>query len=151
MEITKSESRKTFRLVISNQISALRQMSTWLDTIIRPLGIAEELVFNLDLCADEAVTNIISYAYPENGVHEIALQLSIWNEALSLEIEDDGVAFNLLDWPEHVRPESLDDASIGGLGIDLIRNFMDECSYSRQQGRNILKMVAHIARQINQQ
>lgn len=146
MEETKSSSETPYRLVIPNQLAALRQMSVWLDVTIRQLGMSEELVFNFDLCANEAVTNIISYAYPETGAHEITLKLSVQNEALSLEIEDDGVPFNPLERPEHARPESLDDAKIGGLGIDLIRNFVDECNYSRQRGRNILKMVAHIPR-----
>lgn len=144
MEKTKSGAETHCRLVIPNQLSAVRQMSAWLDETIRRLGGPEGLVFNFDLCANEAVTNIISYAYENNGAHDIVLQLTMQNEKLILEIEDDGVPFNPLDKPEHVSPASLDDAEIGGLGIDLIRKFMDECIYSRQRGKNILRMVAYI-------
>lgn len=119
-------------------------MSAWLDETIRRLGGPEGLVFNFDLCANEAVTNIISYAYTNNGAHDIVLKLTMQNKTLILEIEDDGVPFNPLDKPEHVSPASLDDAEIGGLGIDLIRKFMDECNYTRQRGKNILRMVAYI-------
>src|SRR4051794_24174619 len=99
-------------------------MSLWLDKEIRQLGLPEQVLFNFDLCANEAVTNIISYAYPHNGNHKILLQIAIAQDAVSLTIEDDGIAFNPLEEPKHVQPTSLEAARIGGLGVDLIRNFM---------------------------
>ena len=131
-------------LVIVNQLDALREMSTWLETALRHLGMPEDLIFNFDVCANEAVTNIISYAYPEHGTHEITLRLSMQEQALALEIEDDGMAFNPLARPPHVQPANLEEAEIGGLGIDLIRSFMDECHYTRVHQHNILKMIAHV-------
>jgi serine/threonine-protein kinase RsbW len=133
------------QLVIPNQLAAVRQMSHWLDAIIRSMGLPEEVVFSFDLCANEAVTNIISYAYPQGGQHAIELNMQLESGRLSLKIEDDGIPFNPLErWP-HVQPKSLEDAAIGGLGIDLIRNFMDVCHYIRHQDRNILT-ITHILR-----
>jgi serine/threonine-protein kinase RsbW len=133
-------------LVIRNELSALREMSAWLEATIQRLEVPEPLVFKFDLCANEAVTNVISYAYPQNGSHEIGLRLFRENEALCLEIEDDGIPFNPIERPQHAQPASLEEAEIGGLGVDLIRTFMDECHYARRSGRNVLKMVAHIER-----
>lgn len=133
-------------LVIRNELSALREMSAWLEATIQRLEVPEPLVFKFDLCANEAVTNVISYAYPENGAREIGLRLFREDEALCLEIEDDGIPFNPIERPKHVQPASLEEAEIGGLGVDLIRTFMDECHYARRSGRNVLKMVAHIER-----
>lgn len=129
-------------LTINNHASEIRRMSLWLDAAFRQLGLPAELLSKFDLCADEAVTNIISYAFPENGAHEISLRLSVINMMASLEIEDDGIPFNPLDAPEHVQPASLEEANIGGLGVELIRRFMDECNYARHNGRNVLKMTA---------
>jgi serine/threonine-protein kinase RsbW len=61
---------------------------------------------------------------------------------VSLDIEDDGVAFNPFDAPQHVQPASLEEANIGGLGIALMRRLMDECTYARRGGRNVLEMAA---------
>lgn len=119
-------------------------MSLWLDATSRQLGLPAELLFKFDLSANEAVTNIISYAFPENGIHEISLRLSVTKLAASLEIEDDGIPFNLLEAPGHVQPASLEEAHIGGLGIDLIRDFMDECHYVRHNGRNVLKLTVNV-------
>lgn len=132
------------RLAIPNQLEALRPMSAWLDGTIRQLAMPEPLLFKFDLCANEAVTNIISYAYADSSPHEIVLRLFQERDGLCLEIEDDGRAFNPIERPRHEQPGSLDDAQIGGLGVDLIRSFMTECHYARRDGRNILKLMARI-------
>lgn len=115
-------------------------MSEWLDAALRKLAVPADVLFRFDLSANEAVTNIISYAYPENSNHEIMLQLSAVGSAVSLQIEDDGAPFNPLAAPPHVQPASLEEASIGGLGIDLIRRYMDDCVYARRNGRNVLRL-----------
>lgn len=132
-------------LIINNHVSEIRRMSEWLDAALHQLAVPAELLFRFDLSANEAVTNIICYAYPENGSHEITLQLSVSAAAVSLTIEDDGAPFNPLAAPPHVQPASLEEASIGGLGIDLIRRFMDDCAYVRRNGRNVLKMSVAVA------
>lgn len=129
-------------LTIRNQVTEIRRMSDWLDAALRRLGVPADLRFRFDLSANEAVTNIISYAYPDNGEHEISLQLSIGDAGISLQIEDDGTPFNLLSAPAHVRPASLEEAAIGGLGIDLIRKSIDQCDYTRSNGRNMLSLTA---------
>jgi len=127
-------------LKITNQLSEVGRMSLWLDEAMRQHGVPEDLGFKLDLCANEAVTNIISYAFSENGKHEIMLQLSVDDSGATLVIMDDGVAFNLLEAPEHVQPATLEEAEIGGLGILLIRRLMHRCTYERQDGRNVLRL-----------
>lgn len=129
-------------LVIPNEFSALRQMTDWLDATIRALHIPERLIFDFDLCANEAVTNVISYAYPQNGSHRIALRLYRDDERVCLEIADDGVPFNPLERPPREQPDSIEEAEIGGLGVDLIRSFMKECRYARRDGLNVLTLVA---------
>jgi serine/threonine-protein kinase RsbW len=129
---------------INNQVSEIRRMGEWLDAAFRQLGLPADLLFRFYLCSEEAVTNTISYAFPENGFHEISLRLSVIKSMVCLEIEDDGVAFNPLDAPARVQPASLEEADIGGLGIALIQRLMDECTYSRQGGRNVLRMTATV-------
>jgi serine/threonine-protein kinase RsbW len=131
-------------ITINNQVSEIRRVGEWLDASFRQLGLPADLLFKFDLCAEEAVTNTISYAFPENGAHEISLRLSVCGAMVCLEFEDDGVAFNPLDAPQHVQPASLEEANIGGLGIALMRRLMDECTYARQDGRNVLKMTATV-------
>jgi len=116
-------------------------MSLWIDAASRQLGLPAGWISKLDLCANEAVANIISYAFPDEGMHEISMRLSFNGSSASLEIEDDGIPFNPLVAPEHVQPASLEEVLIGGLGIKMIRRYMDKCKYIRRKGKNVLKMT----------
>jgi len=119
-------------------------MSLWLTGSLGRYGLSRELQFRFDLCANEAVTNIISYGFPANGEHQILLRLSVEQGKAVLEIEDDGIAFNPLHVPEHIQPENLNEAKIGGLGIDLIRHYMDDVDYARTQNINKLSMQINL-------
>lgn len=129
-------------LKINNHVSEIRRMTQWLESAFQQMGLPATLFSRFELCAEEAVTNIINYAFPENGPHDISLRLFSKKMMVSLEIEDDGISYNPLDAPEHVQPRTLNEANIGGLGIDLIRRMMDECKYVRCDGKNRLKLSA---------
>jgi serine/threonine-protein kinase RsbW len=133
-------------LTIVNDVPEIRRMSLWLEAAFRELGLPAEWIFKFELSAGEAVANIISYAFPDDSLHEIFLRLSFNGSLASLEIEDDGIPFNPLDAPEYVQPASLEEAKLGGLGIELMRRHMDECNYVRHNGRNVLKMTAIVPR-----
>jgi anti-sigma regulatory factor (Ser/Thr protein kinase) len=119
-------------------------MSLWLTGSLGRCGLSRELQFKFDLCANEAVTNIISYAFPATGEHEIFLSLCVDEGKAKLEIEDDGIAFNPLLVPAHTQPKSLREAKVGGLGIDLIRHYMDQVDYSRAKKINRLTMQINL-------
>ena len=126
------------RIVIGNNVAELRRMSGWLRAYTEAADIPPECVHRLDVCANEAVTNIISYAYEEPGWHEITLELSETAQGVRLVIRDDGKPFNALEVPAHMTPASLDAAEIGGLGVHLIRRLMPHCDYRRENGINVL-------------
>jgi len=132
----------TFRLVIRNQLTELRLMSSWLTQSIEAMGGSDTQIFNFDLCANEAVSNIISYGYTDQDEHEIILDIAVSGDLLCLSIEDDGSPFNPLEKPEHLSPHNLEEAQIGGLGVDLILKIMKECHYARVNGKNIFKMCS---------
>jgi anti-sigma regulatory factor (Ser/Thr protein kinase) len=133
---------KQHTLVIKNQIIDIALMSEWLTSVFEQEGLSQKLLFKFNLSSEEAVTNIISYAYETPGMHNITLTMTTDAQYASLEIIDDGLAFNPLENPEHQQAESLQTVSIGGLGIDLIRNYMDECHYCRKNEQNVLTLSA---------
>lgn len=132
-------------LVIPNRIPSLRQMSAWLNGTLKDMGMNEQVLFHFDLCANEAVSNVIGYAFPDAGEHLITVRITRMDDRLSLEIEDDGMPFNPLTKPRNIPAASLEEAEIGGLGVDLIRHYMDDYTYRREAGRNILMMTANLA------
>jgi anti-sigma regulatory factor (Ser/Thr protein kinase) len=128
------------RLVIANQVTELRRMTEWLWANGTAADIPQDLLFKLDVCANEAVINIITYAYEDSRPHDITLELNKTEAGACLVIQDDGKAFNMLEVAEREKAESLADAAIGGLGIHLIRRLMERCDYQRQGAFNVLSL-----------
>jgi anti-sigma regulatory factor (Ser/Thr protein kinase) len=131
------------RFVMGNDVAELRRMTQWLQESAAAAGIARDLARLLDQCANEAVVNIISYAYEDEKHHDITLELSKSANGACLEIRDDGKPFNMLEVPEREPVASLADAQIGGLGIHLIRRMTARCDYRREGGFNVLSLEAH--------
>jgi anti-sigma regulatory factor (Ser/Thr protein kinase) len=129
-------------LTLRFDLSELEHLSAWLYAMGASLKLPESVVWNLEVCAHEAVTNIIDYSPEEAKDGSIGLALAVDGNAVSLSIRDQAQAFNPLDVPAPNLPTSLEEASVGGLGIHLIRNLMDECFYRRQNGSNELVMKA---------
>jgi serine/threonine-protein kinase RsbW len=115
-----------------------------LDQKFQHLLISEKIdkktLFYLNLIGDELITNIISYGYEDEFEHIILVQLIITPTHWSLNIQDDGRAFNPLN---HDHPEqhiAIEDRVIGGLGIHFVKQIMDEISYERQESYNIISI-----------
>ena len=126
------------RLIIRNDMAELRRMGAWLVANGQASEIPPAVLFRLEVCANEAVTNIISYAYDDSAAHDITLELNTTATSASLIIRDDGKPFNMLEAPAHRQPASLADAEIGGLGLPLMRGLMSHCAYQRENGFNVL-------------
>lgn len=140
--VAESPATHEAELAIANRLDELGRASAWLDRVADSLDLSPEMRFRLDLGLTEAVTNVVAYAYRDSAEHEIRIRLRADGVGVTLEVEDDGVAFDPLQAERPPVPSSLAEAPIGGLGIHLIRSMLDECHYRREAGRNRLTMVA---------
>jgi serine/threonine-protein kinase RsbW len=95
----------------------------------------------IDMCSVEAVTNIVTHGYTDDGAHQIRLSLERDAHVVSLEIEDDGTPFDPLELARPERPASLADAKIGGLGVHIVRSLSDGLEHQRCGELNRLKLV----------
>lgn len=127
-------------LIISNRVEELAQVATFVEQLCEELSLGPELVFNLNLVLEEAVTNVILYAFPGGGTHEVCLTAQTKDGELIFTLKDDGIAFDPTRMPEADVTLSAEERPIGGLGILLIRRIMDEVSYQRIGERNVLTM-----------
>ncbi|MDB5805727.1 MAG: stage sporulation family protein [Betaproteobacteria bacterium] len=132
-----------YQLTLANDLAELRRMSAWLAQACGEMGVSPERAADLDVCANEAVTNIISYAYDAPGNREIVLRLVRAGAGAGLTIEDDGRAFDPLAAPPPAAPASLAQAAIGGLGIKLMRRMMADCAYRRSGGKNFFTLTTY--------
>lgn len=137
-----------FDLQIANELTELRRMSEWLRQSSEYMGLPEPVIMDLDVCANEAVANTISYGYRDDDRHDIYLRLELTeSRAVRLTIEDDAVPFNPFEAPSVLPFDNIENAKIGGLGVHLVRSLMDECHYRHADGRNIITLIANASRQ----
>lgn len=103
---------------------------------------SEDLQFKIRLSIEEAVENVVRYAYHEgNGWIEVGTELDSDGLMLTIILKDAGVPFNPLDREDPDVTLAAEDREIGGLGIFLCKNLMDEISYKYEDGCNVLTMV----------
>lgn len=128
-----------YQLALYSGPAAAGEASVWVRALTAQHAISQEWAEGLDLCVVELLGNIADYAYV-GGPGEIRLTLEIDEKHVALIIEDDGPAFDPLQKESPVAPTSLDTASIGGLGIHLVRQFAHACHYERRNHSNRLEV-----------
>ena len=104
-----------------------------------------DLRFKIELSIEEAVENVVQYAY-EGGIGWLEAGTSLDDESLILTIElrDAGVPFNPLEKEDPDITLGADERPVGGLGIYLCKSMMDRINYRYEDGNNILIMEKQI-------
>lgn len=107
-------------------------------------GVDERLMYKIELPCEEALVNIISYAYP-NKPGKLVIDCDKKKGRIEISLRDYGIPFNPID--AEVNPQinqPIQERRIGGLGIFLIRRVIDEASYQRVGEENILRLAFQI-------
>jgi len=125
-------------IVLRNHLAELERVGQLVATFGTEHRLPSRVVFELTLALDEIVTNVMSYAYADDGDHEIVVRLSQQANTLVAEVEDDGRPFNPLDVPPPDLDAAIEDRPIGGLGLHLVRRVTDAMDYERATGKNRL-------------
>lgn len=100
--------------------------------------------YAIHLACEEIIANITSYAYPAGVDGYIGLDVTDDGKELRIEIRDGGRPFNPVEKETPDVTQSLDSRDIGGLGIYLVLQMMDQVSYSYEEGKNKLVLVKNI-------
>ena len=112
------------------------EASKWARGLAQDARIPQDRIDALDLCIVELVTNVVDHSY-RGSPGEIRIELELGKGAAVLTVIDQGRAFDPLNAPEPVVPALIEDAPIGGFGIQLVRSTADRCRYQRDAGRNV--------------
>jgi serine/threonine-protein kinase RsbW len=130
-------------LILSAELRNLELMTRFVRNGAEEYGFGSKDMNRIQLAAEEVLVNIISYAYPDkNGDLQITYDIEE-GKGLVMRVIDWGIPFDPLLVPEPDIEAPIEDRKIGGLGIFIIRNIMDEVSYNREGDRNILTLIKH--------
>lgn len=123
----------------------LSEVYGFVERVADELMLNEKMCMTLNLALEEAVTNVIKYAYPrKKGEDNIIIRLEKKEDRLKITVMDSGIHFNPT---KKERPDTslpLQERKIGGLGILLIDEIMTKVSYRRRDNRNILTMTKEL-------
>lgn len=108
-------------------------------------GVNPKKIFDIELAMEEALVNIIHYAY-EKGTGDIeVICKSDAAQFFVMEIIDTGPPFDMLSVPPPDVTLNISERKIGGLGIYFIKKVMDGVGYRREEAKNILEMKVRLA------
>jgi len=131
---------KKHTLNLKNDLSELERLHPFLQEIGQRIGVSKKCIFETNLTLEEVFSNIVSYGFDDHANHVIKIAVTIGKDSFTISVEDDGRPFNPLEAKDPDLPQEVEDCKPGGLGIHLIRHFMDEIRYRRYQNRNVLTM-----------
>ncbi|MCI5052476.1 MAG: ATP-binding protein [Simkaniaceae bacterium] len=126
------------------ELKRLPKMMKWIQTRLARCGFESAETKKIELAVEEALVNIVHYAYGDaRGEIEIDFEGDQGN--LTLVIRDWGIPFNPLEHKSEIHSSaSLEERKIGGLGIGLIFNLMDDVHYQRKGSCNYLTLVRRL-------
>ena len=135
---------QTPALVMRNDIQQIPTLAEW----VEGLEIPAALSMPVNLALEEAVSNVMLYAYPGSNdgkvIVEFVRTVDDKGENLIFTITDNGVAFDPTQQKEADITLSAEERAIGGLGIHLVRQLMDQITYRREENKNVLTLIKKI-------
>ena len=135
---------QTHQLVLGNRVEEIPCLAEFVETICESAGVSHSLMMNLDLALEEAVTNVMLYAYPEGTAGQVEVECMSEDGLLTFQIRDAGASFDPTQQADADVTLGVQERPIGGLGIFLVRQIMDEVRYERKNDKNVLTLVKRI-------
>ena len=125
-------------LIMRNDIEQIPTLSEWIEWLKLP----DALNTPINLALEEAVVNVMNYAYPGRS-GQVLVEYEKTDKAV-FTITDSGIPFDPTQQAEADTSLSAEERPIGGLGIFLVRQLMDEVRYERIDDKNVLTLIKQI-------
>ena len=129
------------RCLTLRAITEIPRLQRFMQIVAEHADLDHALSLNLNLALEEAVSNVLLYAYPKGVEPRVDLRAVVLDDRLEFTVSDSGVPFDPTSIPDPDLSVDLKDRPIGGLGIFLVRRIMDAVSYTRENDKNILSMT----------
>jgi sigma-B regulation protein RsbU (phosphoserine phosphatase) len=137
--------RLSRNLTLPNDINTIPQLNEYIDSVCEDMGLDMATSMSLNLALEEAVVNVMNYAYPEGTKGTVNIETIADNTQITFIISDSGKFFDPTAKEEVDTTLSAEERPIGGLGIHLIRQIMNHVVYERKDDKNILKLTKNIS------
>ena len=127
-------------LILTNEPDDRKRLHSALEEFAAEHSISAKALRAADLALEEYLTNVFTHGFEQRGAHAAVIRMAVDAPWLKIEVEDEGKPFNPLEHPKVDTTKPLAEKEIGGLGIHLMRQFMDDLDYRRSGRTNLLTM-----------
>ena len=131
-------------LNLKNDVRQVKQLNEFIKSVTERLCMDASLAKKLRLAVEEAVVNVIDYAYPSGTEGDISVRAMANDQRLKLIISDEGTPFDPTEKALADTTLSAEERPVGGLGILLVRKLMDSINYERIDGKNVLTLRKYL-------
>ncbi|MBR5067864.1 MAG: SpoIIE family protein phosphatase [Bacteroidales bacterium] len=139
-----SANSNSYHIILPCDVSQTPRLAEWVEGICEDAGFGPTTIMQINLAIEEAVVNVMKYAYPNGSEGDVNLEAVTEPDWLTFTITDDGRPFDPTAQGEVDTTLPAEERALGGLGIHLMRKYMDSLDYKRLGNRNILTMRKHI-------
>ncbi len=131
-------------IILKNNVREVSELSNFQKSVFEKMNLDKSLARQLRLAIEEAVVNVIEYAYSPDTEGSIEIRIMSDGNRLKVMIIDFGIPFDPTAKEKIDTSLAAEDRQIGGLGIHLVRELMDSINYERIDGKNILTLIKQI-------
>ena len=127
------------RRPVADDLGDVRGATTWVSQQVAEADLAEDVRFNIEVCVEEALANLIEHGCPAAAAKDIAIAVDTGPDGATVLVTDRCVPFDASTAPSPERPIATD-MQAGGQGLRLMRAFASELTYRSVAGHNELTM-----------
>lgn len=131
-------------IALDNDIRQIPRLTEYVEGVARQAGLDAASSLHVALALEEAVANVMRYAYPEGKKGQVQVEAEAEDGLLRFVVSDQGVPFDPTAAPSVDVSAPLEKREVGGLGIHLVRQIMEEVRYRREGGWNRLTLTKKI-------
>ncbi len=135
-----TDQNEQFSFILENNIEQLVVLQKKINLFCTKNNLVFATRHAMDITLEELFTNIINYAYTDTDKHDIHIHFSMSDRTVHIEIRDDGQPFDPIINRPGEKKASLEQSKIGGWGLQIVHNYMDNISYERDGNNNVLKL-----------
>ncbi|MBD5139791.1 MAG: SpoIIE family protein phosphatase [Ruminococcus sp.] len=130
-------------LTLKAELASLGTVTDFVNGFMDNCGYDNKVQTQIDIVVEEIYVNICSYAYPD-GPGDVTAEVAAESGRLTLTFADSGFEYNPLEKEDPDITLSAEEREIGGLGIFMVKQIMDEVTYRRTDGRNVLELTKNV-------
>lgn len=136
--------RHEFRMSVGADPGGVREVNAAFAGFAEAHGLPVDVRRSLNVAIDELLANALSHGQTGRDPCSVTVEVELDQERVTVIVTDDGTPFDPFarDAPDTTLP--VEERPIGGLGIHLVGQLMDEVSYQRREGHNVVVLVKQL-------